>query len=53
MSFNPDITKQGQEIIFSRKENDASHPGLYFNNSRSPYLLALLGQLRLPSFRDW
>ena len=34
MSFNPDITKQAQEIIFSQKENDTSHPNLYFNNAR-------------------
>ena len=32
MSFNPDITKQAQEIIFSRKKNNTSHPSLYFNN---------------------
>ena len=34
MSFNPDITKQAQEIIFSRKKNDTSHPSLYFTNAR-------------------
>ena len=34
MSFNPDITKQAQEIIFSREKNDTSHPNLYFNNAR-------------------
>ena len=34
MSFNPDITKQAQEIIFSRKKNDKSHPSLYFNDAR-------------------
>ena len=34
MSFNPDITKQAQEIIFSRKKNDTSHPNLYFNNAQ-------------------
>ena len=32
MSFNPDIKKQAQEIIFSRKKNNTSHPGLYINN---------------------
>ena len=32
-SFNPDITKQVQEIIFSRKKNNTSHPSLYFNNT--------------------
>ena len=34
MSFNPDITKQAQEIIFSRKKNAASHPSLYSNNAQ-------------------
>ena len=33
MSFNSDITKQAQEIIFSRKKNNTSHPSLYFNNT--------------------
>ena len=34
MLLNPDITKQVQEIIFSRKKIDAGHPSLYFNNAR-------------------
>ena len=34
MSFNPDLTKQAQEIIFSRKKTDTSHPSLYFNNAQ-------------------
>ena len=34
MLFNPDVTKKAQEIIFSRKKNDTSHPSLYFNNAR-------------------
>ena len=33
MSFNPDITKQAQEIIFSRKKNNTNHPSLYFNDT--------------------
>ena len=33
MSFNPNITKQVQEIIFSRKKNNTSHPSLCFNNT--------------------
>ena len=33
MSFNPGITKQAQEIIFSRKKNNTSHPSLYFDNT--------------------
>ena len=34
LSFNSGITKQAQEIIFSRKKNDTSHPSLYFNNAQ-------------------
>ena len=34
MSFNPDITKQAQEIIFSRNKIVTSHPSLYFNNAQ-------------------
>ena len=34
MSFNLDITKEAEEIIFSRKKNDAGHPRLYFSNAR-------------------
>ena len=33
MSFNPDQTKQTQEIIFSRKKNATTLPPLFFNNS--------------------
>ena len=33
MIFNPDPTKQAQEIIFSRKTLQRNHPGLMFNNS--------------------
>ena len=33
MSFNPDRTKQAQEIIFSREKNVTTHPPLFFNNS--------------------
>ena len=31
MSFNPDPTKQAQDIIFSRKNYKDSHPDLVFN----------------------
>ena len=34
ISFNPHVTKQAQEIIFSRKKNYKSHTSLYFNNAR-------------------
>ena len=33
MSFNPDRTRQAQEIIFSRKKNSITHPPLFLNNS--------------------
>ena len=33
MSFNSDITKQEQYIIFSRKKHDTNHPSLYFNDA--------------------
>ena len=32
MNFNPDPSKQAQEIIFSRKVQENFHPPLYFNN---------------------
>ena len=31
MSFNPDVSKQAQEVIFSRKKN-FSYPVAFFNN---------------------
>ena len=33
MSFNPDPSKQAQEVIFSRKHQKISHPSIYFNNN--------------------
>ena len=33
MYFNPDISKQTQEVIFSKKSLKASHPVLYFNRT--------------------
>ena len=30
MSFNPDIAKQGHEVIFSRKSKKTDHPTVYF-----------------------
>ena len=33
MSFNPEPTKQAQEIICSRKTSLRNHPGVMFNNS--------------------
>ena len=32
MSFNPDISEQAQEIIFSRKSHKPAHPPVIFNN---------------------
>ena len=33
MSFNPDPSKQAQEVIFSRKFKKVTHPPLVFNNA--------------------
>ena len=33
MNFNPDRTKQAQEVIFSRKTKKLPHPPLVFNNT--------------------
>ena len=33
MSFNPDVNKQAQEVIFSRKTKSNIHPPLVFNNN--------------------
>ena len=33
MTFNPDRSKQAQEITFSRKLKKATHPPLLFNNN--------------------
>ena len=32
MSFNPDPSKQAQEVIFSRKVQKTCHPSIYFSN---------------------
>ena len=34
MSFNPDPSKQAQEVIFSRKLQKSTHPTLSFNNNK-------------------
>ena len=36
MSFNPDPTKQAQELIFSRKVQTTNHPPLSFNENVVP-----------------
>ena len=33
MSFNPDRSKQAEEVIFSRKASIQSHPVLTFDNN--------------------
>ena len=33
MSFNPDLNKQAEEVIFSRKLNKPSHPRIVFNSA--------------------
>ena len=37
MSFNPDITKQAQKVIFSRKSKKTDHPTVYFNHAPVAY----------------
>ena len=37
MSFNPDITKQAQEVIFSRKSKKTDHPTLHFSHAPIAY----------------
>ena len=32
MLFNPDPTKQDQEVLFLRKSFSTKHPDLYFNS---------------------
>ena len=32
MGFNPDPSKQAQEVVFSRKIQKTCHPSIYFNN---------------------
>ena len=32
MIFNPDASKQSQDIVFSRKANASNHGTVYFNN---------------------
>ena len=49
MSFNPDPRKQAQEIIFSRKTKNISHPSLLFNDSIA---LQTPHQKHLGSFLD-
>ena len=33
MSFNPEVTKQTQEVVFSCKNQKVTHPIVHFNNS--------------------
>ena len=33
MSFNPDPSKQVQEVLFSNKVNKANHPNIMFNGN--------------------
>ena len=45
MSFNPDLNKQAQEVILSRKLNKSSHPKIFLNNA--PVGLCQLAQVTL------
>ena len=33
MFINPDLNKQAQEVVFSRKLNKSSHPKIFLNNA--------------------
>ena len=37
--FNPDLTKQAQEVIFNRKLNKPVYPNITFNNPVHPNLI--------------
>ena len=37
--FNPDLTKQAQEVISNRKLNKPVHPNITFNNPVHPNLI--------------
>ena len=34
MTFNPDVSKQAQEVVFSRKGITTNHATVYFNNDQ-------------------
>ena len=36
MNFNPDSTRQAQELIFPRKVQTTNHPPLFFNKNVVP-----------------
>ena len=38
MNFNPDPTKEAQELIFSRKGKTANSPHLFFNENVVPQI---------------
>ena len=40
MSFNPDPSKQSQEVIFSHKIQKTCHPPIYFNNKSVKQVLS-------------
>ena len=40
MSFNPDPSKQAQDIIFSCKIQKTCHPSIYFNNESVKQVLS-------------
>ena len=37
MSFNPELTKSAQEVIFSRTSKKIDHSAIYFNDARVAY----------------
>ena len=49
MLFNPDVTKQAQEVVFSHKSNKTDHPVVYFNEA--PVAKASLSKASWNAFR--
>ena len=52
MSFNPDLKKQAQKVIFSRKSKAISHPPLMFNNNNDNNVMLATSQKHLGIILD-
>ena len=48
MNFNPDSSRQAQEVIFSRKSKKISHPPLFFSNIQVPQSSSQHGDIISP-----
>ena len=38
MNFNPNLSKQAQELLFSRKTSSKPHPSSNFNDNPNPHV---------------